>query len=527
LNFKVLKENLKSKLGTLWIFSFLVFVLTSCASISSIETRATYDQWKTFLENQTTPKAPSTPSSQSEPIKEVKKEPKVEPKFFAVSPLQKKITATFHQESYENVLSYLSFEAGLNFVLDPEVKNVIPDNKTKISLQFVDHPLGDIIEKVCEILDVSFKVEKGVLYVQHYEERIFNLGFLPVVKETKATLGGDVLGNLGASAGGGGLTSPLKGEVTVISELSKSTLEIYKNLEQTIKSMLSKSGVFQLNPSAGLLYVKDRPSYVRTIEKYINQFLAKYGKQIVIDAQIVEVVLDKEYNLGIDWFEISNYILGKNQVRLDTLNLGLSVSPNQPTVSLTIRGQPNINTLLNFLKQYGELKILQNPKLRVLHSQPAIISVGTTFSYIKEFRRDILANVGTGNNTAPINPVITYTTQTSSVFDGILFSIVPYFSKDEEIYLHIVPIKSEVVDLKDIRLGAEYYITLPVVNLREMSSIVKAKPGDLIVIGGLILDKQRNNERRLAIPFLDRLFRSQAGEGRTSELIILIRVGVD
>jgi type II secretory pathway component GspD/PulD (secretin) len=44
---------------------------------------------------------------------------------------------------------------------------------------------------------------------------------------------------------------------------------------------------------------------------------------------------------------------------------------------------------LNLLKQYGELKILQNPKLRVLHSQPAIISVGTTFSYIKEVKTNI------------------------------------------------------------------------------------------------------------------------------------------
>jgi MSHA type pilus biogenesis protein MshL len=514
-------------LAVFWIFSFLVFILTSCANIPSPETKATYIRWREILENQTTPKV--QPSKSEPEKKEAKQEPKIEPKFFVVSPLQKKITASFNQESYENVFSYLSFEAGLNFVLDPEVKGVIPDNKTKISLQFVNHPLGDIIEKVCEILDVYPKIEKGVLYIQPYEEKIFNLGFLPVVKESKATLGGDVLGNLGSvSAGGGGtLTSPLKGEFTVTSELSKSTLEIYKNLEQTIKSMLSKNGVFQLNPSAGFLYVKDRPSRVRAVEKFINQFSAKYGKQIVLDAQIVEVALDREHNLGIDWFEITNYILGKDNVRLDTLNLGLSTNPKLSTVSLTISGQPNINALFNFLKQYGELRVLQNPKLRVLHSQPAIISVGTTFSYVKEFKRDILASAGVGNTTTTITPIITYTTQTSSVFDGILLGIVPYLSNDNEIYLHIVPIKSEVAELKDIKFGENYYITLPVINLREMSSIVKAKPGDLIVIGGLILDKQKNNERRAALPLLDKLFRSQTGEGRTSELVILIRVGVD
>jgi type II secretory pathway component GspD/PulD (secretin) len=60
-----------------------------------------------------------------------------------------------------------------------------------------------------------------------------------------------------------------------------------------------------------------------------------------------------------------------------------------------------------------------------------------------------------------------------------------------------------------------------------MSSIVKARPGDLIVIGGLILDRQRNTERRVAIPLLDNIFRSQEGGSQLSELVIVIRVMVD
>jgi general secretion pathway protein D/MSHA biogenesis protein MshL len=60
-----------------------------------------------------------------------------------------------------------------------------------------------------------------------------------------------------------------------------------------------------------------------------------------------------------------------------------------------------------------------------------------------------------------------------------------------------------------------------------MSSIVKARPRDLIVIGGLILDKQRNTERRVAIPLLENIFRSQVGGGKLSELVIVIRLMVD
>jgi MSHA type pilus biogenesis protein MshL len=477
--------------------------------VPSLETKETYDKWREILENQTTPQT-----------KEERKEERLElkPKLVPASPLQKRINVAFYQEYYENILSFISMQAGLSFILDPELKKVIPEDKSRLSFQFVNQPLEEVIKKVCEVLDVYPKIEKGVLYILPFEERIFNLGFLPVVKGSRANLGGDVLGNIATGGGGGTLTSPLKGEFSITSELSPSYLEVYKNLEQTVKGMLSKSGMYQLNLSAGILYVKDRPSNVKAIDRFIKEFSAKYRKQIVIDAQIVEVELNKNHNLGVDWFKITNYLMGNNRVSFDTLDLGITTRTDQPSVSLTISGQPNVEIVLNLLKQYGELKILQNPKLRVLHSQPAIISVGRTFSYIREVKRDITTGTTTG--------VTTYTTQTSSVFDGVLLGIVPYLSENQDIYLHIVPIKSEVVELKDVTFD-NYKITLPRVNLREMSSIVKARPGDLIVIGGLILDRQRNTEKRVAIPLLDNIFRSQEGESQLSELVIVIRLMVD
>jgi MSHA type pilus biogenesis protein MshL len=535
---------------------FSLFIFISCtANAPNLTIKETYNKWRSILENQTAPQATSQSLLQAREEKKEEKEekksknnlgnqtasqnatqakstlqPKTEikeekselkPKLVSVSPLQKRINITFHQEYYENILSFLSIQAGLSFILDPEVRKVIPEDKAKLSFQFVNQPLEEIIKKVCEVLDIYPKVEKGVLYILPYEERIFNLGFLPVVKESRANLGGDVLGNIATTTAGGGasLSSPLKGEFSVSSELSRGYLEIYRNLEQTVRGMLSKSGMYQLNLSAGILYVKDRPSNVQTIDKFIKEFSARYRKQIILDAQIIEVELNKEHTFGIDWFQITNYLLGNNKVSLKTLDLSITPRTDQPSVSLTISGYPNVNTLINFLKQYGELKVLQNPKLRVLHSQPAIISVGTTYSYIKEFKRD--------TTTGTTSSVVTYTTQTSSVFDGILLGIVPYLSENDEIYLHIVPIKSELVELKNVKFGLDYFITLPTVNLREMSSIIRAKTGDLIIIGGLILDKQKDTEKRVALPLLENIFRSQESGRKLTELVIVIRLMVD
>ena len=79
----------------------------------SLETKETYNKWREILENQTTPQP-----------KEERKEERIElkPKFVPASPLQKRINVAFHQEYYENILSFLSIQAGLSFILDPEVK---------------------------------------------------------------------------------------------------------------------------------------------------------------------------------------------------------------------------------------------------------------------------------------------------------------------------------------------------------------------------------------------------------------------
>ena len=439
---------------------------------------------------------------------------KIEPKFKELSPLSKRISVSFYKEHYENIFFFLALESGLSIVIDPELKKYIPAEKERVTLQLKNQPLEVVLGKLCEILDISYKIDRGVLKILPYEERIISLGFLPVVKEGKSQLGGDVLGNIGGV--GPGATAPIKGDFSVQANLSAETLNVYNIIENSVSLMLSKEGIYNLNKMTGTLYVKDRPSRVNSIARIIEDYKKKYKRQIILDAQIIEIALSSGHNLGVDWFEITNLLLGTNRVSLNTLDLGITPRENLPSLSLTISGQPNLNILLNLLKQYGELKVISNPKIRVLHSQPALISVGTSYSYIREVTRSY--DNATGR--------YTYTSVTSSVFDGIMLGLIPFIAEEDEIYLHIVPIKSDLLELRNVNFE-NIQLNLPILNLREMTSIVKVKPNDLIVIGGLILDKSKTNEKRIAIPLLDQLFKQSTKEGTNSELVILIRLLVN
>lgn len=472
--------------------------LSGCADrVPSPQTERSYFEYRRLLENVTQPIHKDTQTLSVPP----------QPLFKDVSPLKRNITVSFFQEHYENILFFLAYEAGVSLIIDPEVKKLIPPERERITLQMKNQPVEEILKKVCQVLDIHFRVERGVLHITPYEEKIFNLGFIPVVKEGRSALGGDVLGNIGQVTN---VTSAFRGEFAINAQLQRDSIDIYSILETNLPRILSQTATFTINRHTGSLYVRDRPSRIKTITELIDNYKKLYKKQILIDAQIIEIELSKGHNLGVDWFAISNLLLGNNRVELNTLNFNIATNPKQPSFSIAISGQPNIETLINLLKEYGELKIISNPKIRVLHSQPALIGVGTTQTYISKL-------LSHANATHP-------SPETSSVFDGILLGITPFITDEDDIILHIVPIKSDLVELKEVKFGANYFITLPRVNLREMTSIIRARPNDLIVLGGLILDKDSAIERRIAIPILSDLFRSITRDTRRAELVILIRL---
>jgi MSHA type pilus biogenesis protein MshL len=522
-----LKTKLKSSFwGKLLVFSLLIF-LVSCATKEPELEKASSEFLKKAYGNET-----------KEEIKENSfqtQETQLTPLYKEISPLETKtLTLSFKEENFENVLYFLAKEAGLNLVISPEIYTLIPEGSRKISFQFKNQTLKNILESVLESLNLHYQIKKGILYVVPFEEKTYSLGFLHVTQGSEFKLGGDVLGGemmMGGYGGVGGvgagmgtptiIYTPLKGKYEVKGELEKKQIDIYTQLEESIKALLSDKGIYTLNRLTGTLYVKDRPSHIKMVSKFIEDLKSRYEKQVLIEAKIVEVALNKEHDMGIDWLEIANYSL-ENRIRLDELTSRFTTRPNEPTIALTITGRPDINLVLNLLKQYGNLNLLSNPRLRVIHGQPALISVGRSVEFVKQIIRELV----TAEQVARVQISVT----TSSIFDGVLLGVTPYITEGNEILLHVVPIKSDIISLRREDFGQDTSVTLPEVNLREATSIIKVNPGDIIVLGGLILEKESVNEKKIAgfgdIPILGNLFKREQKATQKTELVIIIKVNL-
>jgi type II secretory pathway component GspD/PulD (secretin) len=181
----------------------------------------------------------------------------------------------------------------------------------------------------------------------------------------------------------------------------------------------------------------------------------------------------------------------------------------------------NINAIFHALEEYGQLSVLSNPRLKAMNGQSAIMSVGQSVAYLATVERDVDGETGD----------ITYTTEIDSVFDGVLLGITPVIEKNDIITLHIVPIKSDLVELKTVTIGDNAtQITLPMVNLREMSTVARVNSGDIVLLGGLIMESTDDNESGLPflsdIPVLGRLFNYETQTKRRVELVVALQVKV-
>jgi type II secretory pathway component GspD/PulD (secretin) len=180
----------------------------------------------------------------------------------------------------------------------------------------------------------------------------------------------------------------------------------------------------------------------------------------------------------------------------------------------------DLRFVINALQQQGEVRTLSNPKLNIMNGQTALLSVGRNETYIAKIET---------TTTASNPPVTTFSVSTSSVLSGIMIGIIPYINENGEISLTITPIISEKVKFEEKKVGNPPVIelSLPTVDLRELSTTVKVRDSDIVIIGGLISKKEKLEDNQVPflgnIPLLGLLFKSRDKLQTKTELVVIIQ----
>ena len=257
--------------------------------------------------------------------------------------------------------------------------------------------------------------------------------------------------------------------------------------------------------------------------------------QVLVEAIIVEMEVINGQDLGIQWlFADSSGAFGSNinaaDARARTIaDAILPDDDSDPDISLgglagalantggTTLGWGQISdsltmaVILSALNEQNNANILSTPSLLTLDNQEAYITVGQNVPFVT----GSYTNTGAGGDGAQ-NPF--QTIQRENV--GITLTVTPHINEGDSVVLDIV---QEVSSLSGLSAVASDLIT----NERKIQTKVLAQDNRVVVLGGLIKDDIQDGTQKVPllgdIPYLGRLFRTDAVQSTKTNLLIFIR----
>lgn len=444
-----------------------------------------------------------------------------------------------------------------NMVVHPQVSG-------KVSLSMKGVTVTEVLDVVSDVYGYAYRENRTgfIVLPAALQSRIFQVNYLNLqrsgVSRTRVSSGqvsqsAPRIGQVGFSQAGQGAYSSAFGDASQrgTQELGGSQIEtIYKSdfwaeLETTLHEIVGDQEGRQVvvNAQTGVVVVRAMPEQLRDVGEYLEIVQSIAQRQVIIEAKIIEVQLSDSFQAGINWAAVAQNSRG------DTYTFGQLAPPNSFTGDLdTLGGNPitvapgtvttgfinstlggaftmafdigDFNSFIELLEAQGETRVLSSPRVSTLNNQKAVIKAGTDEFFVT----DIASNTVVGTSSATSRNV-----QLTPFFSGIALDVTPQISANGDIIMHIHPTVSEVTDQQKVITVAGEQDTLPLAfsEIRESDSIVRAKSGQIIVIGGLMRNSSRLQTFATPvlgrIPVLGKLFQSKREIETKTELVILLR----
>jgi MSHA biogenesis protein MshL len=399
----------------------------------------------------------------------------------------------------KDVLYPLSKEAGFNIMWDEEVNADI-----SVDVTFEDLTLEEALDAIFVLTDYMYSFNSPTLNVKLVETRVFELGHLPNKITSTVTVGGDVLGSI-PNVGG------ISGNFQITGTTDPEATDLWKQVEEGIKKVISSDGKYFLNELAGMVTVTDRKRNLKMAEDFVRKLKSALERQVLIEAEVVEVTLEHAQSWGIDWAAVHSFLVDHKTVEVTAIQaLGLPGSVVEFTAS-----RQDASLVLDVLGRFGEVNVLSKPRINVMNGQTALINVGQVISYWE------LTGLSAGGEVG--QPIIF--PEQKTVLLGLTMGVTPYISSDDYVTLQVVPILTDANTWSEFQFENQT-LKAPNIDIRETNTQVRIKNGETIVIGGLITSRKTDSENKVPffgdLPLLGYFFKRKEKTEERAELVILL-----
>lgn len=438
-----------------------------------------------------------------------------------------KYTVVVNEVPVKEILFALARDAEINVDIHPDIDGIVTINA-------VDQSLPQILDRIARQVKLRYEFDDNNLIISPDIAfvRSYNIGYLNLSRETTGTVtvSTQIASASSGDAGGGGAGG---GNTSTTSITSESNQNFWENLRLSITSIVARSDTatedaVTINPDSGVVTVFATASQHEQIQTLIDQILESVQRQVLVQATVVEVDLSDQFQAGIDWSVID---LSDSGFSITSTLLGGAPGLSGPPITSSSfvldyfnpdSGGEQISAAVSLLSEFGNTRVLSSPQIMVLNNHTAVLKVVENFVYF-EVEQELTPSTTPGGQ-----PTVATTTTARTVPVGLVLTVTPQISRDSSVTFNVRPTISSVIRTElDPNPNLSIENRIPVIRVREMESILKVNTNQVAVLGGLMQDTLRNQDKETPfaadIPILGNLFKSRSQESLKTELVIFLR----
>ncbi|MFK7839597.1 MAG: type II secretion system protein GspD [Bdellovibrionales bacterium] len=345
------------------------------------------------------------------------------PETFEVSPLPSEIIGPFELRSETLAGALQLILADYEIPMAFETEEGLTRTITVANLR---GPLNKVVERVCSLADLYCAFEDGLLIIK--ERQTFTVSIPPI--------GGDV--------------------------------DILSTLSTGLEAITGSSPIIDEGTRTIVYQASNRTA--KMAERYFQRIRSNTAL-IIFEVYIWEVGLDSENSTGIDWEKIDVFGKFASGISIPGGAIGdaTPISIGLPTTGDVAFGA---NDVLEFISSYGAVKTISQPQITVLSGAEATLRAADTTNFVSSLSRSV------------DNGEVTVSTETDSVDTGFTLTISSAW--DRATIYGTIDIELQEFQGFDNFDADGTELRLPTTTERELSTQIRIRPGDSLLIAGLV-----------------------------------------
>lgn len=347
--------------------------------------------------------------------------------------------------------------------------------------------LGSVVKKMCALADLYCHHKDGTLTIKDTQSFVVDLPPL----------------NLGSSGSSSNSDSS--------SDSSSSSDNPFTQIATGLEAIIGAAPTVD-ETNRIMIYSATQ----RTQQNALQYFdrIRKNTALIVFETNVWEVTLDHNNRVGIDWASMFTD-LGNFDVEFNmpgAIPTG-TATPIAITPTFTSgNGEVTATSVLEFISTQGTVKTISQPQITVLSGSSAVLEVSNEESFISGITRTPSTVVGQPDS-------VSTTTETAN--SGLTMRVTSAWD-EATVYGRLDITLEEVLRFVPFDPSPDISLTLPETTQRSLQTEVRVRPGDAILIAGLVSEK--DDFLQSGPGFMKPLFATSRGVTKTNtELVFLLR----